>query len=714
MKIKTILAGLIFLLSTSFINAQSELHIPKEIQKAYKNDTRSKDGKPGINYWQNSVDYDIDIVVTPETRKIDGKETVVFKNNSPDILATIVIRLYYDVFKKGNRRGMPVNEEDIGEGVNLKELTVNGENYDMTNRNLVSRSGTNLTITLKEPLKSGSEVILGFQWEQKVPLTVRRTGAIDSTSFFVAYWYPQVAVYDDVFGWDRISYTFDTEFYNNLANFDVNITVPDNFLVWATGTLENSSAVLPSQIHERYSRAKTSAELVKVVTKEDLINLKLKSNTWNFKAFEVSDFAFAMSDHYLWDALSQEVSGDDVLISTAYPMAKEEDYSEVTLVQQKTMKLFSEDIPGIPYPYPSFTTFIGLRGGGMEFPMMANNDGPGKGVTIHEMFHTYFPMYVRINESRFAWMDEGWADFVTALVTHKYFSEENNSSSLYSSFKLGMQSTIGTIGDLPTVTSSQYMGNNYGYQSYTLPAFTYALLYQYFGEKKFLEVFREYIHRWAKKSPTPYDFFYTFEDVSGENLSWLWESWYFKMGYPDVAVDSYKNGKLVVKNYGERPVPISVNVEYQNKVNGKPKTYTTIVSPSVWKDGNKSLTIKIPDGKQVESLTVNSDMPDFNELDNYFPTLAERYKKLDLNRGVLGVYKLNEFPVDAIITEKEGVYFLEITRTSLSGYLLPVDKNNFTTTDGMTKLSFKEEAGKIVGIVVKIEIYGVTATGQKK
>jgi hypothetical protein len=198
-----------------------------------------------------------------------------------------------------------------------------------------------------------------------------------------------------------------------------------------------------------------------------------------------------MSDHFLWDALSQKVSGNDVLISTAYPMEKEEDYSEVTLVQQKTMKHFSEDIPGIPYPYPSFTTFIGLRGGGMEFPMMANNDGPGEGVTIHEMFHTYFPMYVRINERRFAWMDEGWADFITALVTHKYFSDEDNTASFYSSFKFGMQGSIGTIGDLPAVTSSQYMGNNYGYHSYALPGFTYALLYQHLGEEKFLEVFQE-------------------------------------------------------------------------------------------------------------------------------------------------------------------------------------------------------------------------------
>ncbi len=713
MKIKTILAGLSFLLTTGLIIAQSNLHIPKEIQNAYKSETRSKDGKPGAKYWQNYVNYDIDVVITPETRLIDGKETVVFKNNSPDDLRTVVIRLYYDVFKKGNKRDEAVNKEDIGEGVVIKELTVNGEKYDMADSEKIQRSGTNLTITLATPLKSGSEVTLGFQWKQKVPLTIARIGAIDSSSFFVGYWYPQVAVYDDVFGWDTLDFTLGTEFYNNLASFDVNITAPDNFLIWATGTLENSAAVFPTKIQERYLKAKTSTEVVKVIRKEDLNHLELKSTTWNYKATDVTDFAFAMSDHYLWDATSQKVSGNDVLINTVYPMEKEEDYVDVTLVQQKTMMHFSEDIPGIPYPYPVFTTFIGHRGGGMEFPMMANNDGPGKGVTIHEMFHTYFPMYVRINERRFAWMDEGWANFTHELVLYKYFQEEDNIASFYSNLKHPMQSFTGTIADLPTVTSSQNTGNNYSYQSYALPAFTYALLYQHFGEEKFLKVFREYIRRWAKKSPTPYDFFYTFEDVSGEDLSWLWESWYFKMGYPDVAVESYKNGKLVVKKIGARPVPVSVNVEYRTKVNGKPKTYDTIVSASVWQDDNKSMTFEIPDGKQVESLTINSDMPDFNHLDNFFPSVAERYKKLDLDRGVLGVYKINEFNYNAIITEKEGILFFEAWNNSWSGYLLPVDKNNFITIDGRAELSFKEEEGKIVGIVIKAKSIGVIDTGQK-
>ncbi len=704
------------MLNIGLISAQSELYIPKEIQKAYKNETRSKDGKPGINYWQNSVDYNIDVTVTPNTRKIVGEESVIFKNNSPDVLSEIVIRLYYDVFKKGNVRDISVNEEDIGEGVNIKELIVNGENYDMTNNAIVRRYGTNLSITLAEPLNSGSEVTLSFQWEQKVPLTTAgRAGVIDSTSFFIAYWYPQVAVYDDVFGWDRINYRLgNDEFYNNLANFDVNITAPDNFIIWATGTLENSSAVFPSKIHERYSKAKTSTDLIKVVTKEDITALKLKSNTWNYKATEVSDFAFAMSDHFLWDAISQKVSGNDVLISTAYPMAKEEDFAEVTLLQQKTLKHFSEDIPGVPYPYPAFTTVIGSTESGMEFPMMANNNGPSIDVTIHEMFHTYFPMYVRTNEKRFAWMDEGWAEFITALVTHKYFLEEGNTASLYSNFTLDVQSSIGTIDDLPAVISSQFTGNNYSYQSYFLPAFTYSLLYEHFGEEKFLKIFKEYIHRWAMKSPTPYDFFYTFEDISGEDLSWLWEPWYFRMGYPDVAIESYKNGELVIKNRGERPVPASVNVSYQTKVNGKLKTYDTIVDPSVWQDGNNSLTLKIPNGNQVEAIDLNSDMPDLNKVDNFFPSLSERYKKLDLNREVLGLYTINEFPFEILITEKEGVFFFEATGGYWSEYLVPVDEINYSTIDGTVGISFKEEEGKIVGIVVNIKAYELTLTGQKK
>ena len=277
---------------------------------------------------------------------------------------------------------------------------------------MTHQSGTNISFTLDKPLKSGENLTFNVSWKQKIPVYTRvRTGAYDSTSFFVAYWYPQIAVYDDLFGWDRLNYTLRTEFYNNLGNYDVKITVPDNFLVWATGTLNNSADVLPSQIHERFIRAKSSQEVVHIVTSKDIQNgFSTQINTWHYTAAEVSDFAFAMSDHYVWDAAIQPVGDRNVFISSAYSMEMDtvDSFIGHTAIQQKAMQYFSEDMPGVPYPYEAFTTFIAKGGGGMEYPMMANNGGPGRGVTIHEMFHMYFPMYVRINERRWhGWMKDG-------------------------------------------------------------------------------------------------------------------------------------------------------------------------------------------------------------------------------------------------------------------------------------------------------------------
>ncbi len=694
--------------------AQSDLHIPKEIQEAYKKGTRSKDGKPGPNYWQNFVEYDIEVAVTPDTRAIEGSETITFTNNSPDELSSVVIRLYYDVFKKGSQRGMQVNPEDIGDGVDIRKITVAGTEYDTGNPQMARRTGTNLVLTLPEPLSTGESVDIGFEWMQKVPLTVRRTGAIDSTSFFIAYWYPQVAVYDDVFGWDMINYTFSTEFYNNLGSYNVRIAAPDNFLVWSTGVLQNADDILPSTILTKYEKATTSDEVIAVVTAEELETLKLKSSTWHYTAEEVTDFAIAMSDHYQWDAASQVVEGERILISSAYPSKDADRYTQLTSIQQKTMKHFSEDAPGVPYPYPAFTTFIGLRGGGMEFPMMANNAGPGRGVTIHEMFHTYFPMYVRINERRFAWMDEGWADFGTALVSNKYFTDEEDRGSLYGSMKFSMQGMIGTIGDLPTVTSSQYMGNNYGYHSYSLPSFTYALLYQHLGDERFLEAWSEYIRRWAKKSPTPYDFFYTFEDVSGEDLSWLWNSWYFRMGYPDLAIESFEKGELTVRRNGDRPVPVSVVVEYDDLMeNGEPESYAVTLSTSVWKTGVPTVTLEIPKGNNVKNITLNGDFPDFNEFDNFFPSLPERFKDVELNEEVLGEYPLRQFPATVVLSKEEGVLKMVITNSPMSGFMMP-DGEGFTSLDGQMKVKILREDGVVTGLELRLDAFGINAIADKR
>jgi hypothetical protein len=174
------------------------------------------------------------------------------------------VRLYYEAFREGGARSMEVNPEDIDE-VQLSKLSINGEPYPLDGRQ-VRKSGTNLIITLNELLPSRESLEMRTDWKQKVPLNLRRTGAIDSTSYFIAYCYPQVAAYDDIFGWDVLDYTFRTEFYNNLGNYDVRITVPENFTVWSTGVMQNPEEVLPEKILDKYKQARLSSDVINVVS----------------------------------------------------------------------------------------------------------------------------------------------------------------------------------------------------------------------------------------------------------------------------------------------------------------------------------------------------------------------------------------------------------------------------------------------------------------
>jgi len=696
------------LFSALSIQAQEDrFFIPKEIKEAYQEGTRSMTGAPGSKYWQNTVDYDIAVTFNPSTRQLDGAETVTYTNNSPDELTSITVRTYYDVFREGNIRHSAVNPEDIGEGTQIDKLVVNGQEYDLDNPRQVQRNGTNMFILLSESLAPGASLDMEIEWEQYVPLTNRRTGTYDSTSFFVAYWYPQVSVYDDVFGWDDMNYTLNTEFYNNLANFDVSITAPKDFTIWATGLLQNPEDVLPAEQLERYQQALTATEeTVNIIRAEDLnAGYENKGTTWQFSADEVTDFAFATSDHYLWDAATQQVEDRDVLIESVFPIDQAGDFPDLTQTQRKIMRHFSEDIPGVPYPYEAFTTFIGLFGGGMEFPMMANNANSGLGVTIHEMFHTYFPMYVRINERRFAFMDEGWAAYVDNLVEKRFFDEEPGY--IFDMYKGGVQGVIGGYSDLPLITSTQFMDNsNYGYASYPLPAFFYSILHHYLGEERFLQAYRTYIRRWAKKAPTPYDFIYTFEDVTGEDLAWLFNPWFFDLGAPDVAISSFKKGKLTVANRGTRPVPLQIEVTYQDG-----STDVITETAGIWKEKDTYKT-KIKNYKDLVSLTVNKSLADLTTLNNFYPPLSERYQQggIALNE-IAGSYTVMGFNLKVLMEEEEGVLKLVIPAAGFESYLMPNSDSEFESLDGSAKATVnRDDAGAVVGMTVDAFGYNLPAS----
>jgi len=617
--------SVVFILINSILLAQIE--IPRNIKYAYEKGTRSLDGSPGPNYWQNSSDYTIEVNFIPSERKIIGKEKIIYSNNSPDTLSRIVLRLYQDLFKKGSPREFQVNPADVHDGVVLKKLFIEGVMIDLNDKSKVNQFGTNLNIKLDSSLffYPKSQNLFEIEWELTIPkFSTIRMGTYDSTSFFVAYWYPQIAVYDDVYGWDEIPYTGTVEFYNDFNNYDVKITVPKNFIVWATGVLQNPQDVFSQEIFERYQQAKSSDSIVKIITLEDLESNKPRTKdkdfiTYHYKAHYVPDFAFALSDHYLWDASTLVVDKNTnrkTFISAAYKK-ESKDFYDVAKIARDVIAYFSFEFPQIPYPYPSMTVFNGQ--GGMEFPMMVNDGSvqtyaAAVGLTSHEIAHTYFPFYMGINEKRFAWMDEGFAVMLPFDLQERYAQGDGPRAGN----ALSYENFAGYDEEMPLITPSFLLsGNSYRVASYRRPGCAYDFLRDLLGKEKFISVMKEYVRLWNGKHPLPYDFFFTFNKYAGEDLSWYFKPWFFEKGVPDLAIENVKLNKnklsFDVRKLGSIPVPVSIKILFDD--NSTKEFYETA---KVWKDKDKiSYELKV-DKKPLSIELGTKKIPDVNRKDNEY------------------------------------------------------------------------------------------------
>lgn len=676
-------------LSLNLSAQETRFFMPSEIVQAYESGSRSLDGNPGLGYWQNSVDYDIEVEIVPSELMIIGHEKVIYYNNSPHSLTKIVLNIYADAYKIGNTRLFAVDRKFIDDGSQLSDLLINDVKYDLDNTRKCKRKGTQLSITLEKSLEPGQNLSLEISWKQQIQSYDGRAGIYDSTSFFIGYFYPQVAVYDDVFGWDNLPWTIENEFYNNLANFNVNITAPPEFVVWATGTLNNPKEVFPKGIYSKYKEAKASSEVVNIISYEDIKRgIIVNKNTWHYTAKEVSDYSFALSDHFAWDASNLQIDNRNILVSSVHQVDSTYNYAENVIVAKKALKVLSEESPAIPYPYEAFTTVIskGIKGNwGMEYPMMTTMSYPSDGTTIHEIFHTYFPMYVRTNEKKWAWMDEGWADYYTDMLEYRYLNEKDEDINILT--KIYSSSQMGSTYDLPLFTSSEFLTKNAGYLSYNLPSIVYTILHQYLGDEMFHSCIQEYIQRWAKKSPTPYDFYYTFETISGEDLSWLWKPWFFEFGVPDIAIESFNNGEVVVRKIGVKPVPLLLEVNYNDgrkiQINRNAK---------VWIENENYLTIKIEDPEKVMSINANLDLPEANELDNIYPPLAERYTWINFDR-YLGKYTYQTFKGEFEILEKDGKLYVKSSGDEYD-LMIPKYEGSFLC-DGYDMTFEMDESGQI-------------------
>lgn len=613
------ITGLILLLFFESYG-QAKLPIPRNIQTTFNNGTRSESGAPGKNYWQNTADYVLNINFDPVSRTLTGFEDIHYVNNSPDSLDRIGFMLYANFYKKGGARSSPISAEDAGEGMQIEKILINGKGRDM-NKVRIRGSYMNLRIDKIAPGKT-----MDFHINYTYILNKgshMRTGEIEPGADFVAYFFPRIAVYDDIDGWNSFAYNGAQEFYNDFCHFKVNIMVPKDFVVWATGNLLNGDKVFTDTFYSRIKKAGETDGITSIIDSTDLktgnITASNPFNTWQFEANDVTDFVFAVSDHYVWKSSSLIVdkkSGRRTRVDAVFN-PDHKDYYSVIDYARATVQHMSYDFPKWPFPYPHETIFDGLDQ--MEYPMMVN-DNPVEDkeedieLTDHEIFHTMFPFYMGINETKYAWMDEGWATIGEWLISPMI------DNTIIDRYGVGAYArAAGTEGDVPIITlSTQESGQAYFTNSYPKPAFGYLYAKDMLGDDLFYKGLHYYIEQWHGKHPMPLDFFNCMNTGSGKNLNWFWKRWFYDDGVPDLAITDVTHSgndfRVQVTLKGTKPIPIDLTIFYNDN-----STQQIHQSVAVWEKGETNFSISFTAKKPVSKLELGSaHIPDSNPEDNTY------------------------------------------------------------------------------------------------
>lgn len=601
--------------------AQTILQYPANLEATYLKGTRTLNGKPGKAYWQNTANYNIKVKFDPQTRNLAGTVDIDYTNNSPDTLREIDFKLYPNFYKEGAMRNYKLDPVDMNDGVQIKKLAINQVDMD------VSKLGidyTNMAVGINPLLPKGQiHVALTYSYQLNKTSHVR-TGQIDSGSYFIAYFFPRIAVYDDIDGWNKYPYLGSEEFYNDFCHFNAEITVPSNYMVWATGDLKNPGEVYAPEIARRIEAAEKSDALTTIIGEADLQagNVTQKSgenNTWKFEADNVTDLAFAISNHYIWqasslvvDSATQRRTRIDAVFNPIH-----QDYFNVVNYARKTVEAMSFKFPRWPFPYPHETVVDGLDQ--MEYPMMANDNPLEKfedeiELTDHEIFHTMFPFYMGINETKYGWMDEGWATIgewiLSPLIDPRVIDKDGLAT---------YESNAGKEDDVPVTTlTTQLSGLSFATNSYYKPGLGYLYVKDLLGDDLFIKALHYYIAQWHGKHPMPYDFFNCINTASGKNLNWFWKNWFFDRGFPDQAISKVTHRgtdyQVIITNKGTKMVPVDLTIYYTN---GQTKLIHKDIS--CWENGNHAIAVNFTAAKKIATIVLGTlyDV-DINKKDNVY------------------------------------------------------------------------------------------------
>lgn len=601
------------------------------------NQLRAASGVPGPEYWQNEADYAIEATLDDVNHSLTGKITISYTNNSPQALDFIWIYLNQNRFTETSRGTLttPIGGNrytgDTDGGYTLSNLNAKVKRSSSTEHYI---DDTRMQVYFDEPIPArGGTATVSMDFTYRVPVEgMDRMGRLDvegGTIYSMAQWFPQVAVYDDVEGWNVEPYLGAGEFYYDYGDFDYKITAPFDHIIVGSGELQNPKQVLSSKVRERYEQARKSDSTVYLISPEEVNDMSLRAKqegtlTWHFKMKNTRDVAFASSKAFVWDAARINLpSGKTAMAQSAYPLesAGEDAWKRSTEYSKASVEHYSNK--WYEYPYPVAVN-VASHVGGMEYPGLNFCDwtDTGKslwGVTDHEFGHNWFPMIVGTNERRYAWMDEGFNSFINHYSTLDFNNGEYSSTLNQTRKFTGWMTNPNREGiDVyPDVANLQ----NLGMVAYYKPAMGLLLLREYvLGEERFDRAFRSYIETWAYKHPQPADFFNHMENVAGENLSWFWQGWFYGTGNIDLGVDfvqTYQGNTVIgLSNKGEIPMPVEMQITYTDG-----STELVRLPVEIWQRGD-SWNHLVNSEKEVQSVEIDPEkvLPDVNFSNDSWPT----------------------------------------------------------------------------------------------
>lgn len=561
------LCGLLWLGCIATLSAQVHPNVfqPFTYEWSAPNDMRLASGAPGPAYWQQKVDYVIDVTLDDEAQRISGSELVTYHNQSPHTLSYLWLQLDQNMRDPHSVGSLMDSDRELSGQDDAGDVVEDvpfpgghriGEVADSAGASLVHRIvGTNLRIDLPAPLAPGETFQFRIGWSYNInDATIEGRSGYErfpegNFIYEIAQWFPRLCVYSDVRGWQNKPFFGPAEFALEFGDYVVNITVPEDHVVAATGALTNAEEVLTDLQRDRLANVrKLNGKVLKIVTLEEarrnMNSRKTGTKTWKFKAENVRDFAFASSRRFIWDAAMTTVGSRKVLCQSLYPMEADTLYGRyATHTIIHTLQTYSHF--SVDYPYPTATAINGPVWG-MEYPMICFVGGRENaagfysrfrkyrviGVIMHEVGHNFFPMIVNSDERRWAWMDEGLNSFLeyqTQKTFERHYPFRRGPASLYESYMREPQQD-------PIMTNPESIHGN-GKISYRKVATGLEMLREeIMGQAVFDMAFKEYARRWAFRHPEPEDFFRTMEDASGMDLDWFWRTWFYGTDPVDLAL----------------------------------------------------------------------------------------------------------------------------------------------------------------------------------